>query len=176
MYLGKLVRLRPFEREDAERYRVFINDPQIARLVDRAKPVTKGEHERWYENLVGSPTNAVFAVERKERRGFIGLVWLYEIHWRHRRAEVRIVIGERRSWGGGFGTDALKTVAEVAFGPMNLEKLWADVLEQNPRAIKAFEAAGFVREGLLKGDRAGERGRIDVVRLGLLHSRSRKGR
>lgn len=165
MYAGRLVTLRPFEREDAEAYRAFVNDPEIARLVDRAKPVTRLEHAQWYERLIAS--DAAFAIEDGPL-GFIGLVWLHAIHWRHRRAEVRILIGQRSAWGGGRGTDALRVLARVAFGPLNLEKLWADVLATNPRAAAAFEKAGFVREGLLRGDRVVDGRRVDVVRLGLL--------
>ncbi len=168
MYTGKLVKLRAFDPADAERYRAWVNDGEIAALVDRVKAVSHPEHQAWYEALVASEGACVFAVERLDDGRFIGIVWLYDIHRRHRRAEVRIVLGDRQSWGGGFGTDALRLIASVAFGPLDLEKLWADVLVTNPRAVAVFERAGFVREGLLRGDRAGADGRVDVVRLGLL--------
>jgi RimJ/RimL family protein N-acetyltransferase len=177
MYLGKKVRLRAFEREDAERYRNYVNDGEVASLVDRAKPATALEHARWYESLVSSDKVAAFAIDKHPRGGFIGLVWLFAIDWRHRRAEVRIVIGERTAWGGGYGTDALKTLVRAAFGPLNLEKLFAEVLATNTRAIKAFEAAGFFREGLLRGDRVMDGRRSDFMRLGLLRpdpARSKK--
>lgn len=169
MYAGSLVTLRSFEREDAERYRQWVNDPEIGALIDRERPVTAAEHARWFEALTSADTNRVFAIDDKSGR-FIGLVWLYDIQWRHRRAEVRIVIGERAAWGRGRGTEALRLVTEAAFGPLGLEKLWADVLATNPRAAAAFEKAGFVREGLLCGDRLADGRRVDVVRLGLLRS------
>jgi RimJ/RimL family protein N-acetyltransferase len=165
---GELVRLRAFEPEDAERYRAWVNDPEIARLIDRPEPVTRAEHEAWYRTLVVSPTTIVFALDRQADTKFIGLVWLYDIHARHRRAEVRIVIGDRTAWGGGYGTDALRVLARIAFGSLGLDKLWADVLAVNPRAVRAFERAGFVREGLLVGDRVQGDGRVDVIRLGIL--------
>ena len=168
VYSGSLVTLRTFEVDDAERYREWVNDAEVASLIDRAGPVTREEHEIWYRMLVSSDANAVFAVERLADQKFIGLVWLYAIHWRHRRAEVRIVIGDQASWGGGYGTDALRVIAGVAFGPLDLDKLWADVLATNPRAVAAFERAGFGREGLLIGDRVVDGHRVDVVRLGLL--------
>jgi diamine N-acetyltransferase len=174
MYRGKLVTLRSFDPEDAERYRQWVNESEIAVLVDRARPVTRLEHERWYEQLVSSERTVVFAIDEQRPRRFIGLVWLYDVHWRHRRAEVRIVIGERRAWGGGRGTDALRVIARVAFGLLNLEKLWADVLATNPRGIAAFEAAGFEREGLLRADRVQDGGRVDVIRVGLLRSPRRR--
>jgi len=64
MYIGKLVKLRPFEPPDAERYRGWINDPEVAALVDRARPVTPAEHRAWYERIVTSDTSCVLAVER----------------------------------------------------------------------------------------------------------------
>jgi diamine N-acetyltransferase len=165
---GALVRLRAFEPEDAERYRAWINDPETARLIDRANPVGKAEHEAWYRSLVASPSAAVFAVDRLTDGAFIGLVWLYDIHERHRRAEVRIVIGEKSAWGGGYGPDALRVLANIAFEERKLDKLWADVLATNPRAARAFERAGFTREGLLAGDRVLGNARVDVIRLGML--------
>ncbi len=168
VHLGRLVRLRAFEHRDAEPYRLWINDPEIARLIDRAGPVTPAEHEAWYRDIVASESAAVFAVDRLTDDQFIGLVWLYGIHTRHRRAEVRIVIGDRSCWGGGYGTDALRLLVQIAFGPLRLDKLWADVLATNPRGVAAFERAGFRREGLLAGDRVQGAGRVDVIRLGLL--------
>lgn len=166
--VGELVRLRSFEPDDAERYRAWVNDPEVARLIDRAGPVTQAEHEAWYRALVASSSAVVFAVDRLSDGAFIGVVWLYDIDQRHRRAEVRIVIGDKSAWGGGYGTDALRVLARIAFGPLRLEKLWADVLATNPRAAGAFERAGFRREGVLRGDRIQDAGRVDVIRLGIL--------
>ena len=168
VYQGARVRLRTFEPGDAERYRAWVNDPEIARLIDRAGPVTRAEHEAWYRALVASPSAAVFAVDRVSDGKLIGVVWLYAIHQRHRRAEVRIVIGDKSAWGEGSGTDALRVLIHIAFGPLQLEKLWADVLVTNPRGAGAFERAGFKREGLLLGDRIQDDGRVDVIRLGIL--------
>lgn len=172
MYEGKLIRLRAFEREDAERYRAAVNDAGIASLVDRAKPVTRLEHDRWYEALVGSERHVAFAVAPRRGRGFFGLVWLFDIDSRHRRAEVRILISERKARGRGVGGDALLTLVRVAFGPLNLEKLRAEVLTTNAPALAAFEKAGFRREGVLRGDRVVDGRRTDVVQLGLLRTKT----
>jgi hypothetical protein len=62
MYVGERVKLRAFEPEDVEPYRAWINDPEIARLVDRATPVSPEEHRAWYQALTSSADNLVFAV------------------------------------------------------------------------------------------------------------------
>jgi RimJ/RimL family protein N-acetyltransferase len=164
---GEKVRLRRFERADAEVYRGFVNDPELARRIDRSGTVTAEEHAVWYEALVSSGSTDVFAVEEKSSGSFIGLVWLYGIEPRHARAEVRIVLG--RQHGKGCGTEALRLLVRHALETRKLEKLWADVLVFNQAAARAFEKAGFEREGLLRSDRAFGDSRTDVIRLGLVN-------
>ena len=166
---GERVRLRRFERGDAEIYRGFVNDPEVARRIDRAGAVTAEEHALWYDALVASPSADVFAVEEKSTGSFIGLVWLYGIEPRHSRAEVRIVLGGEH--GKGCGTEALRLLVRHAFETRNLSRLWADVLAFNAAAARAFEKAGFEREGLLRSDRALGDGRTDVIRFGLVNPR-----
>jgi len=163
---GERVRLRRFERRDLETYRSFVNDPEIARRIDRSGPVTAEEHAVWYDALVNSPTADVFAVEERSSGAFIGLVWLFDIQARHARAEVRIVFG--RSHGRGCGTEALRRLADYAFASRGLKKLWAEVMTFNEPAVRVFDKAGFAREGLLLSDRTTEQGRADVVRFGLV--------
>lgn len=165
---GLGVRLRAFTREDAEAYRGFVNDPEIARRIDRAGSVSEAEHAQWFEKLTSDPSIAPFAVEETPSRRFLGLVWLFDIERRHGRAEVRIVLGEGR--GKGAGVEALRLLSRHAFERLGLVKLWADVLAFNVPAARAFEKAGFVREGLLRQDRASVAGggRVDVIRFGRL--------
>ena len=164
---GELVRLRRFERGDAETYRGFVNDPETARRIDRAGTVTSEEHAAWYEELVTSAAADVFAVVEKATDAFIGLVWLFGIEPRHARAEVRIVLGKPH--GRGCGTEALRLLADHAFAKRGHSKLWADVLAFNEAAARAFEKAGFVREGLLRSDRSLGDGRVDVIRFGFVN-------
>lgn len=155
-----LVRLRPFEPEDQPEYRKWVNDPEIMSLVDRFRPVTKEEHRAWYRDMTSRPDRIVFAVERASDGAYVGNIWLHDVDLRHRKAEVRIVLG--RHLGAGLGTAALNLLREYAFGRVDLEKLFAFVLASNPRARKAFVRAGFRREARLRGDRRVGGRRVDV--------------
>lgn len=62
MYKGKTVVLRPFEKEDLERYRQWVNDPSIGSLIDRALPVSREEHQKWYSALLENSNAAVFTI------------------------------------------------------------------------------------------------------------------
>jgi len=145
--------LRPFEKEDIETYREWINNPEIGELIDRNLPVSKYEHEIWYHKLIQNRDAVVFAIETIDEHKYIGNVWLWDINWRHHKAEVRIVIGDSDYQGIGLGTDALKLITECAFTELNLNKIYAYVLCYNQRAKKSFEKAGFKIEGILKQER-----------------------
>jgi len=168
MYDGKVVRLRAFEWEDATRYREWVNDAELASLVDRYRPVSLEEHRRWYDGVTTSDTILMFAVDDLETGEFLGCAWLFDIDKHHRRAEVRILLGGKL--GHGRGTDALRTLARVAFTRVGLKRVVAEVLQSNARAARAFESSGFKREGVLREDRFVNGKPHDVVRFGLLSS------
>jgi len=163
---GERVRLRAIERADLPRWREWINDPEIAAFVDRILPVTQPEHESFFETAVMNNPSAVwFAIEDKAKGEYVGNVWLWNIDTRNRRAEVRIIVGERRCWGGGYGSEALALLARYAFDKAGLHKVYAFVMERNPRARAAFHKAGFLDEARLVGEAFWDGTFHDVWRL-----------
>lgn len=161
------VQLRRLAREHLAQTLIWANDPDLMVLLDRAHPVTEAEHAAWFERISASPQCAYFAIETEARR-HIGNVWLWDIDTRHRRAEVRIVIGDTAGTDRGWGTSALDQISAIAFDRLDLHKVCAYVLALNPRAKRAFEKAGFVAEGLLRADRRTRDGWVDVHVLGRL--------
>lgn len=153
MTRGTNVHLGPLDRRHLDATRAWANDPGLAHLLDRAWPVSDSEHDAWVARLAGRRDCLYFAVETNDDSRHIGNVWLWDIDWRHRRAEVRIVIGSQGADGRGLGTEAIDLVSRFAFERLNLHKLYAHVLGHNPRARRAFEKAGFDIEGTLKADR-----------------------
>lgn len=166
MLQGQNVRLCAFERRHLEATRKWANDPALMRLLDRAWPVSDAEHEQWFARITGRRDCAYFAVEAVETGEHVGNVWLWEIDWRHRRAELRIVLGDPTLAGRGFGTESIDLLARFAFERLNLHKLVAYVLGVNPRARRAFEKAAFELEGTLKADRWVDDRYADVQILG----------
>jgi len=154
------------ELDDIEKYRQWINDPELLPLVDRVLPVSAMEHRAWYEALINDPCCVIFAIETVVGRRFIGCIWLFGINYRHGSAEVRIIIGDQKYRGRHLGKEVISLLAEFAFNQLNLHKLYAYVLADNARALHSFEQAGFSREGILKKERYVAGAYVDVVRLG----------
>lgn len=71
--------------------------------------------------------------------------------------------------GRGAGRAYLDAVLDRAFADPDCAKVFLDVAADNPRAIRAYERAGMVREGLLRAHwrrRTGDR--ADLLLFGIL--------
>ena len=168
MITGETISLRPLEVRHLEKTLEWANDPELMRLLNRAGPVSTSEHQRWFASLEERKDCIYFAIETNAHSIHVGNIWLWNIEPRHRRAELRIVIGNDNFTGKGAGTEAINSLCNYAFKQLNLHKVYAYVLTINPRARRAFEKAGFVLEGTLREDRWTGDGYNDVYLLGKL--------
>lgn len=123
------------------------------RLMDRQRTVSAPEHEAWFASVVRSDVCAYFAIESVDEGVHVGNVWLWAIDQRHRKAEVRVVIGDTIARGKGMGAEAIDQLCRHGFDQLSLHRLYAYVLSINPGARRAFERAGFALEGVLRDDR-----------------------
>jgi RimJ/RimL family protein N-acetyltransferase len=123
------------------------------RLMDRQHPVSEEEHEAWFTTVVNGDRCAYFAIETVEEGSHIGNVWLWDIDRRHRKAEVRVVVGADEARGRGLGAEAIDQVCRHAFDRLGLHRVYAYVLALNPGGRRAFQRAGFALEGTLRDDR-----------------------
>jgi RimJ/RimL family protein N-acetyltransferase len=162
------VQLVALDRRHLPATLTWMNDPALMRLLGRARVVRPEEHQRWFEALSGRRDCQYFAIETTQGTRHLGNVWLWDIDYQHRRAEVRVLIGEPGGSNKGVGTEAIKLVTDHAFGVLNLHRVYAYVLAFNPRARRAFEKAGFQPEGLLRSDRVSGDTFVDVHLLGRL--------
>ncbi|MDQ2681308.1 MAG: GNAT family N-acetyltransferase [Candidatus Eremiobacteraeota bacterium] len=168
---GGSIRLRPVERKDLELWRDWINRDEIMAGLDRALPVTQAEHERFFErNVVGNDRAVWFAIEAVDSADFIGIIWLWDVDWRHRRGEVRVFIGEPTSAGKHYGRAAIDAASTFAFRTLGLHKLYAYVHARNGRSRAAFESAGFRLEATLEKEAFWDGGFFDVWRVCRLSS------
>jgi len=89
-------------------------------------------------------------VHTEEGWHLIGSCGFSNIEWTNRAAEIGIVIGEKPCWDHGYGTETMRLLIRHAFDTLNLNRVFLRVHEPNKRAIRAYERAGFVREGCMR--------------------------
>lgn len=145
MYSDGVITLAPFERTDLQRVQAWVNDPDMARDVNRVRPVTGIEHEKWYADLVTRADAVTFAVSHKGQT--IGLCGLKTIDNRSRHAELWIYVGEPSSRGQGLGRRAIDLLTQFGFDQLNLHRIHLYVAAYNEKAVRTYLACGFQEEG-----------------------------
>ena len=165
---GDRIRLRAIERADLEIIRQWYNDPILAAgLGDIKWPTSEAQQIHHYERTMANEETVRMVVESLDKQ-CIGLTGFWHIHWRDRRAEHAVVIGDTDCRGQGFGQEVIRTCARYAFDQMDLIRLDAQILETNTRSLKVYQACGFKVEGTLRDHALRDGKRINRMQLGLL--------
>jgi RimJ/RimL family protein N-acetyltransferase len=172
---GKLVRLRPIELDDLERYVHWVNDPEVMRFQSARYPWSRAAEEDWIKEAMRktSPPEIILAIDTLEEVRHIGSIGLHDINRENRRAVLGIMIGDKTCWDRGYGTDAVLTLLGFAFQEINLHRVQLIVHQDNARAIACYRKCGFVEEGRLRQDWYQEGHYADTFVMGVLASEFR---
>ena len=159
---GARVRLEPPRAEYAPTYIRWFADRAVTRYLMVRYPSSLKGQERWLAQMAASPDDVLWAMVRAVDGGLIGNLGLHKILWRHRRAELGYVIGERDQWGKGCATEAVTLATAYAFSELGLHKVWATVSAPNEASLRALERNGYQQCALFKQDRYFEGGWHDL--------------
>ena len=157
MYDGDLVRLRTVDPADAAAQHRWFNDLDVTRYLAWRYPVSLDALTARL-HVTSSFADARFSIEARDTGELVGYGALRGATPESRNAELDLVIGERTVWGRGLGTDAARTLCAVGFGTLGLHRVHLWVMTEHAAAIRAYEKAGFEREGVVR-DRLYRRGR-----------------
>ena len=146
MLEGKRVRLRPKRPEDALQDYTWNRDRELARLDGSLPPsiAFKDYLEAYALELKNPlPRRERFAIETLEGL-HIGNCMYYDMDGEKGEAEVGILIGDRRYWNQGYGTEAMDLLLGLLFNSTSVKKVRLHTLGWNHGAQRAFEKCGFV--------------------------------
>lgn len=174
MIYGERIRLRAIEREDIPRFVEWLNDPEVTAGLYINLPLASWDETRWFEGLSGrEAAERPLAVDARLPEGgwkHIGNVGLHSQEKIHRSAEFGIFIGEKAYWNTGYGTEATRLTVKHGFETLNLNRIYLTVYETNPRAVRAYEKAGFVREGVQRQAIYRNGRYIDMILMSILRA------
>ncbi|HYC21130.1 MAG TPA: GNAT family protein [Candidatus Bathyarchaeia archaeon] len=168
--IGESVYLRAFEREDAPLAVAWMNDQEITETLAWYRPANLQTEEEFIASSLKGDDRIALAIAVKESDRLIGSVGLEQIQWRERSACFGIVIGDKEEWGKGYGTDATRLMVKYGFGTLNLNRIWLHAREDNGGGIRAYEKAGFRREGVLRQEVYREGRYWDAVAMAILRA------
>lgn len=138
------VHIRPITRDDTEKIVAWRNQDFVRENFIDQRPFTAEGHTAWLKGQVETGHVAQFIICLEDGVE-IGSVYLRDIDRKAGTAEYGIFIGEKEALGRGFGTQAAKLALDYGFGTLHLTKIFLRLLEDNGRAQKSYEKAGFCR-------------------------------
>jgi ribosomal-protein-alanine N-acetyltransferase len=130
-------------------YQDWLGDDEVnqySRRYGKERPSLEDLHG-WLSGL--AKDEVVFAIETSEF-GHIGNVKYGPISWSNLDADIAILIGNRASWGNGFGAEALYLVGKHLFLDRALNRIHAASI--NPAFIRSVEKLGWQREGVQRDE------------------------
>lgn len=169
--LGEKIMLREYRKEDLTHIIAWTNDSQTTKYLSHifTLPQTEQNSEDFLESrLRGGSRETGFVIADRETQAYIGQADLFDINWIDRCATVGIVIGSAENRGRGVGTEALRLLCDYAFMNLGLERVQLDVYAGNQRAVRCYERAGFVREGVRRSARFVNGAFMDVLFMSVL--------
>lgn len=150
MLIGSAITVGSFVPDDYAAMYCWANDVAAARLDGAFRPVNLTDVIRQCEAAGKDPSRVMLAIRRRTDPRIIGYLSIQNINAVHRSADIGIRIGEEMHRGQGFGKEALTMGLDFCWQHLNLERVALIVFRNNTRAVSAYKAAGFKREGLLK--------------------------
>ena len=131
------------------------------------KPLARETFDERMAQNRDDPRHVDFVITAEDR--IVGRCSLMHEDTLARNAEVGIgLVADVR--GKGYGTDAMRVLAEFAFTRRNLHRLHLTVIASNTAAIASYRKVGFVEEGR-RPEHCWVRGAyVDEILMGLLRS------
>jgi RimJ/RimL family protein N-acetyltransferase len=123
-------------------------DPEVSRLTRYQEgPMARPEIERFFHARVLGSDSLAMAIHERTSDRLLGTCAFSQLDGENGSALFHITIGEKDSWGKGYGTEATRLMLEHAFERLRLHRIGLSVFAFNERAIRAYRRAGFVIEG-----------------------------
>lgn len=170
---GEKVLLKPIEIRELPKLSKliakWINDGLVTYYMFTGQiPQNSTQISADFRKQLESGTNLIFLVVDIKTKKPIGYAGLYDIHLTARKAEFRILIGEKDFWGRGCGTEVTDLLTFYGFDRLNLNRIFLGYTSANKAAGRAYEKAGFVYEGTLKEDIYRNSQYYDSIRMAIL--------
>jgi len=162
--IGKRIYLRGVTEADVDdRYVSWMSDPDVTRYLGwRTFPLARADILEYVRSQHG-PDALLLAIVLRTGDRHVGNIHVGPIDWVHRRAELSMMLGDRRAWGRGYMREAFELVIAHAFSTLNLHKLKAGTDADNEAAVRLFQATGWREEGRLRRETFREGCYRDIV-------------
>lgn len=162
---AKRIFLRFLSADDVTKeYLHWMQDKEVTQFLEsRWTKHTLTSIRQYVRQAYSNPSDFLFGIFLKEDGKHIGNIKIGGVNKRHKFADVGLLIGDKKEWGKGYGTEAIKSATRYAFKKLKLNKLMAGIYANNTGSYKAFIKAGYREIGRLKDHRLAKRKYVDEI-------------
>ncbi|MDU5080721.1 GNAT family protein [uncultured Tissierella sp.] len=164
--------LRKMTLQDIELYHIWRNDIEVMKSTSLFLDIYHIDDTKEFVSqvILGSESSRSYIIVERESNKPVGITSLINIDYKNRNAECIIDIGDKTSWGKGYGTEAMKLLLNYSFLEMNLHRVYLRVFSFNNKAIKLYEKIGFQHEGRSRESIFREGKWHDIIHMAILQN------
>jgi len=145
--------LRPHVEANFECLHAWRNNSELQRL--SSESLTSYSEEQTHATLarwmrLDRDDIVHLAIHLSASDEFIGFLHIAQIEAEHQRCKIGIVIGDKRHWGRGYGSEGIACAVQYCFSQWPINRISAETYAINPGSARMLEKVGFVREGVLR--------------------------
>ena len=165
-----VIALRPMREDDVAAVTAACQDPLIARYTLVPSPYGEDDAREWFrvaeqQRCEGSGLH--FVAVDAAGDGVLGSVGINAITWQHRVGQIGYWVAPEAR-GRGVAMRSVRLLAHWALGDLGLARVEIRVDVENEPSQLVAEAAGFIREAVLRSRAESKGRRWDEVMFSLL--------
>lgn len=170
-----MIKLQYFDKNDFEQLIGWIQSTEFALQWGGPTftyPLTVAQLEEYTKGA--NKENAfryIYKVVDTELGKVVGHISLGNVDRVNHSARVgKVLVGAPEARGKGIGLEMMKAVLKIAFEELKLHKVSLGVFDFNQSAIRCYEKAGFIREGLLRDAQKNGEEYWNLIDMGILEN------
>jgi len=148
----RLTYRRVSQEHVSEAYVSWINDIEVNMYLETRGNYTLSLLKEYIQNQYSKEVY-FWAIHLKDSDNHIGNIKIDPINTQNNSGEYGILIGDKSSWGKGYGKEASNTIINYCFEELKLSKITLGVIEDNTNAVNLYKKIGFKIYGILKGSK-----------------------
>jgi diamine N-acetyltransferase len=165
---GQAVYLRALSQDDLDRVLAWHNDLELySTLAGHFRYVSRDTEAEWLRRRLTAQDEVNLAICLTKSDEHIGNIYLRNIDWVCRNAELHIFLADKKHRGKGYGSEAVRLLTKHAFEDLGLVRVYLYTLASNAGAIKSYEKCGFITEGRLRRHALKNGALEDMIVMGL---------
>ena len=138
------IKLRIFKKNLInKKYLNWMNDSDTLKyLINYNKKYNLNDIQKYVNHLLNSKLDYFYSIH-KQNNEHVGNLRLGPINQKTNTISFGMMIGNKKNWGKGIGSQVMELAIKICFNKNNFDKIILSVSDQNIAAIKLYEKFKF---------------------------------